>query len=256
MKGRIHSIESMGLVDGPGVRTVIFLQGCKLRCLYCHNPDTWQMGGGDQVEADDLIKKIKRYRPYFEKSGGGVTFSGGEPLLQPEFLLETMKKCHELGIHTALDTAGYGFGDYDEILKYTDLVLFDLKHEDPKQYLFVTGQKEDKSLKFLKAVQEAGTSMWVRHVVVPGITDQEEHIISLAKKIKQLGHVTKVELLPYHTMGENKYEIMNIKYKLEGVEPMNKKRTEELMEILLKELGENFYAEEDSTGSAFIKRIG
>lgn len=256
LKGRIHSIESMGLVDGPGIRTVIFLQGCKLRCLYCHNPDTWQMGGGDLVEADDLIKKIKRYRPYFERSGGGVTFSGGEPLLQPEFLLESLKKCKELGIHTALDTAGYGFGEYEEILKYTDLVLFDLKHEDPKQYLFVTGQKEDKSLKFLKAVQDAGTKMWVRHVVIPGITDQEDHIVNLAKKIKELGNVTKVELLPYHTLGENKYEAMNIKYKLEGVEQMSKKRTEELTEILLKELGPDFFAEENETSSTFIKKIG
>lgn len=257
MKGRIHSIESMGLVDGPGVRTVIFLQGCKLRCLYCHNPDTWQMGSGNQVEVDDLIKKIKRYRPYFEKSGGGVTFSGGEPLLQPEFLLESLKKCKEVGIHTVLDTSGYGFGEYEEILKYTDLVLFDLKHEDPKQYLFVTGQKEDKSLKFLNAVQEAGTKMWIRHVVIPGITDQEEHITNLAKKIKGLRNVAKVELLPYHTMGNNKYETMNIKYKLEGVEPMNKKRTEELTEILLKELGEDFYDEEGPSGShSFIKKIG
>lgn len=240
MKGRIHSIESMGLVDGPGIRTVVFLQGCKLRCLYCHNPDTWLMGGGDQVEASDLVKKIKRYRPYFEKSGGGVTFSGGEPLLQPEFLVESLKACKELGIHTALDTAGYGFGDYEEILQYTDLVLFDIKHEDSKQYLFIAGQKDDKSLKFLDAVQKAGTPMWIRHVVVPGITDGEEHIIQLAKKIKTLRNVEKVELLPYHTMGENKYEVMNMKYKLEGVEPMSRKRTQELTSLLLHELGEEF----------------
>ncbi len=257
MKGRIHSIESMGLVDGPGIRTVVFLQGCKLRCLYCHNPDTWLMGGGDQVEAQDLVNKIKRYRPYFEKSGGGVTFSGGEPLLQPEFLLESLKLCKDLGIHTALDTAGYGFDEYDEILKYTDLVLFDIKHEDPKQYLFVTGQKEDKSKKFLEAVLNNGTKMWVRHVVVPGITDGEEHIKNLAKKIKSLKNVEKVELLPYHTMGENKYEVMNLKYKLEGVEPMDKARNEELTLLLLKELGEDFYIRQESgEEGTYIKRIG
>lgn len=240
MKGRIHSIESMGLVDGPGIRSVVFLQGCKLRCLYCHNPDTWQMGAGEQMEATDLMKKIKRYRPYFEKSGGGVTFSGGEPLLQPEFLLECLKLSKEMGIHTTLDTAGYGFGDYEEILSYTDLVLFDIKHEDPKQYLFVTGQKEDKSKRFLEACQQAGVKMWIRHVVVPGITDGEDHIRSLAAKIKTLSQVEKVELLPYHTLGENKYESMNIKYKLEGVEPMNRERTRELSDLLFAELGEDF----------------
>lgn len=241
MKGRIHSIESMGLVDGPGIRTVVFLQGCQLRCLYCHNPDTWQLGGGNQIEASDLLKKIKRYKPYFEKSGGGVTFSGGEPLLQPEFLLECLKLCKELGIHTTIDTAGYGFGDYEEILKYTDLVLFDIKHEDSKQYLFVTGQKDTKAEQFLKAVQKAGTKMWVRHVVVPGISDDENHIRNLAKKIKSLNNVDKVELLAYHTLGENKYETMNIKYKLEGVEAMDKERTKELTEILFQELGKDFF---------------
>ena len=257
MKGRIHSIESMGLVDGPGIRTVVFLQGCKLRCLSCHNPDTWLMGGGNQVEASDLVKKIRRYRPYFEKSGGGVTFSGGEPLLQPEFLLESLKLCKEMGIHTALDTAGYGFDEYDEILKYTDLVLFDLKHEDPKQYLFVTGLKEDKSLRFLEAVQRAGTKLWVRHVVVPGITDSEDHIRNLAKKIRSLKNVEKVELLPYHTMGENKYEVMNMKYKLDGVEPMDRGRNAELTALLLEELGEGFYErKEEGKEESYIQRIG
>jgi len=241
LKGRIHSIESMGLVDGPGIRTVIFLQGCQLRCLYCHNPDTWQMGAGNLVEASDLLKKIMRYRPYFEKSGGGVTFSGGEPLLQPEFLLECLKLCKEIGIHTTIDTAGCGFGDYEEILKYTDLVLFDIKHEDPKQYLFVTGQKDDKAEQFLRAVQQAGTKMWIRHVVVPGISDSEGHIRKLAKKIRLLKNVEKVEILPYHTLGENKYESMQIKYKLEGVEPMDKERAMELTELLFKELGDDFY---------------
>lgn len=247
----------MGLLDGPGVRTVVFLQGCKLRCLYCHNPDTWLMGGGNQVEAQELVRKVKRYRPYFERSGGGVTFSGGEPLLQPEFLTESMKLCKEAGIHTALDTAGYGFGEYEEILSYTDLVLFDIKHEDPKQYLFVTGQKEDKSLKFLEAVQRAGTKMWIRHVVVPGITDSEDHIRNLAKKIRTLGNVEKVELLPYHTMGENKYEAMNIKYKLEGVEPMNREWNAQLTELLLNELGEEFCVQkEEGKDESYIRRIG
>ena len=165
--------------------------------------------------------------------------------------MESLKACKELGIHTALDTAGYGFGEYEEILKYTDLVLFDIKHEDPKQYLFIAGQKEDRSLKFLQAVQNAGTKMWIRHVVVPGITDSEEHIVQLAQKIKTLQNVEKVELLPYHSMGENKYEVMNIKYKLEGVEQMDRKRTQELTALLHKELGQDFVerVEEKSEGT-------
>lgn len=254
MKGRIHSIESMGLVDGPGIRTVVFLQGCKLRCLYCHNPDTWQMGGGDLVESSDLIKKVKRYKPYFSKSGGGVTFSGGEPLLQPEFLVDCLKLSKANGIHTTLDTSGHGFGDYDEILRYTDLVIFDLKHEDPKQYLFVTGQKDNEANKFLDEVLKTNTPLWVRHVVVPGITDTKEHIKSLAKKIKTYRNVEKVELLPYHTLGENKYETMNIKYKLEGVDPMSREKTQELTEILLEELGEDFFKDEEEKESFIINK--
>ncbi|HSP48244.1 MAG TPA: pyruvate formate-lyase-activating protein [Clostridiaceae bacterium] len=241
MKGRIHSVESMGLVDGPGIRVVVFLQGCKLRCLYCHNPDTWLMGGGEMVEPEELLKKIKRYRPYFEKSGGGVTFSGGEPLMQPEFLLECLKLCRKEGIHTVLDTAGYGFGDYREILANTDLVLFDMKHIDPENYLMLTGRSGETAWRFLDAVQEAGVKMWVRHVVVPGITDGEGHIRKLAAKLKPLKGVIKVELLPYHTLGQNKYEEMNIRYKLDGVEAMDRDACERLSDLLFEELGEDYY---------------
>ncbi|MBW8384372.1 MAG: pyruvate formate lyase-activating protein [Youngiibacter sp.] len=243
MKGRIHSMESMGLVDGPGIRVVVFLQGCKLRCLYCHNPDTWLMGGGELIEAADLVKKIKRFKPYFEKSGGGVTFSGGEPLMQPEFLLECLKLCRQEGIHTVIDTAGYGFGEYTEILEYTDMVLFDMKHIDPENYMLLTGRTGSTSLRFLEAVQKAGVKMWIRHVVVPGITDGEEHIRRLADKLKPIRGVIKVELLPYHTLGQNKYEEMHIKYKLDGVEPMDKERCNYLTEILFEELGEDYYLE-------------
>lgn len=241
MKGRIHSMESMGLVDGPGIRVVVFLQGCKLRCLYCHNPDTWLMGGGELIEAADLVKKIKRFKPYFEKSGGGVTFSGGEPLMQPEFLLECLKLCRQEGIHTVIDTAGYGFGEYAEILDNTDLVLFDMKHIDPENYMLLTGRTGRTSLRFLEAVQKAGVKMWIRHVVVPGITDSEEHIRLLAEKLKPIKGVIKVELLPYHTLGQNKYEEMHIKYKLDGVEPMDKEKCARLTEILFEELGEDYY---------------
>lgn len=222
VKGKIHSIETMGLVDGPGIRFVAFMQGCAIRCAYCHNPDTWTTEGGQEYTPRELVDKIKRYKPYFNSSGGGVTFSGGEPLLQPEFLLETLKLCKEEGIHTTLDTAGVGFGDYKEILKYTDLVMFDIKHLDKDEYEKLVGKKIDKSLEFLNECQESGVKMWIRHVVVPGITDSRENIQKVKEFVDTLKNVEKVELLPYHVLGVNKYETMGIKYKLEGVKPMDK----------------------------------
>lgn len=230
--GRIHSIESMGLVDGPGIRVVVFFQGCSLRCNYCHNPDTWEYGGGEEYTASELVDKIKRYKPYFETSNGGVTFSGGEPLRQPEFLIEALKLCKQEGIHTCIDTSGFGVGMYDEILKYTDLVLFDIKELTKENYKKVTLMNIDESLKFLEAVQRNGTKMWIRHVVVPGLTDGEEHIRELKEFISTLKNVEKVELLPYHILGVNKYEKMGIKYPLEGVEPMDKEKIKEYEKIL------------------------
>ena len=140
VKGKIHSIESMGLVDGPGIRVVVFFQGCKLRCAYCHNPDTWKLSGGIEMTPEELIQKIVRFKPYFDRSGGGVTFSGGDPLIQPEFLLECLKLCKLNGIHTAIDTSGFGNGNYAEILEYTDLVLLDIKHTSSQGYVNLTGK--------------------------------------------------------------------------------------------------------------------
>ena len=220
--GRIHSVESMGLVDGPGIRVVVFMQGCALRCKFCHNPDTWTPNGGEEFTPERLVKKIERFKPYFEKSGGGVTFSGGDPLRQPEFLLETLKLCKSKGIHTCLDTSGYGFGDYDEILKYTDLVLFDIKHFTREGYKNVTLMEIDESLNFLEAMKRNNTKMWIRHVVVPGLTDGEEHLRELKEVIDKIHNVEKVELLPYHLLGVNKYETMGINYPLAGVEAMDK----------------------------------
>lgn len=228
LKGRVHSIESMGLVDGPGVRTVVFLQGCKLRCSYCHNPDTWAMDGGTEYTPEELLRKIMRFKPYFERSGGGVTFSGGDPLLQPEFLLEMLKLCKGKGIHVALDTAGYGFGEYDEILEYTDLVLLDIKHVDDIGYKNLTGRSKHGLDQFLEALERSNTKVWIRHVVVPGITDSEEHIEKLKEIIKTIKNVEKVELLPYHTLGVQKYEKLGIPYRLENVEPMDKDYTKQL----------------------------
>lgn len=228
--GKIHSIESMGLVDGPGIRTVVFLQGCNLRCQYCHNPDTWDLCAGEEMTADEVINKIKRFKPYF-KNNGGVTFSGGEPLMQPEFLLELLKKCKENDIHTCIDTAGYGKGDYDEILKYTDLILYDIKHEDYEKYNKITRRKQDETLKFIKKVQENNIPIWIRHVVVPGLTDSEEHMKALKGYIDTIKNVEKVELLPFHQLGREKYKVMGIDYPLEDTEPMEKDVVEKYQKI-------------------------
>ncbi len=232
---RVHSIETMGLVDGPGIRTVIFLQGCKLRCLYCHNPDTWNTDGGKEMTVEELIKVVKRYKVYY-KSTGGVTVSGGEPLLQPEFLLEFFKACKKEGIHTTLDTAGHGFGDYDEILKYTDLVLLDIKATDDEGYKKMTCNSNERFLKFLEAVNCTKTHVWIRHVVVPGINDSEENIIKLAGIINTIETTQKVELLPYHTHGVRKYKELNIKYPLEGVKPLDEDRFMYLNKVLSQSL--------------------
>ena len=235
IKGKIHSVESMGLVDGPGIRVVVFMQGCALRCLYCHNPDTWTLDGNKDAldfAPEELVKKISRFRSYFEKSGGGVTFSGGDPLKQPEFLNETLKLCKEAGIHTTLDTSGVGFGDYEEILKYTDLVLYDVKHLTREGYKDMTGIEIDETQKFLEVCKKMGTKMWIRQVVVPGKTDSEEYIRELGKFVKTLNNVEKVELLPYHLLGVNKYETLGIKYRLEGLEAMDKEACKGLYKFL------------------------
>ena len=235
IKGKIHSVESMGLVDGPGIRVVVFMQGCTLRCLYCHNPDTWTLDGNKDAldfTPEELVNKISRFRSYFEKSGGGVTFSGGDPLKQPEFLKETLKLCKEAGIHTTLDTSGVGFGDYEEILKYTDLVLYDVKHLTREGYKDMTGIEIDETQKFLEACKKMGTKMWIRQVVVPGKTDSEEYIRELGKFVKTLNNVEKVELLPYHLLGVSKYETLGIKYRLEGLEAMDKEACKKLYKFL------------------------
>ncbi|MBV7273570.1 pyruvate formate lyase-activating protein [Clostridium sp. PL3] len=236
--GRIHSFESMGLVDGPGIRCVVFMQGCALRCAYCHNPDTWAFSGGTEMTPQELLKKIIRFKPYF-KNNGGVTFSGGEPLMQPEFLRETLKLCKEAGIHTVIDTAGYGIKKYyDEILKNVDLVILDIKHVDNKGYENLVGQSKNGFDEFLESVQKANTKLWIRHVVVPGITASEEHIRKLAQIIKNIKNVEKIELLPYHTLGVEKYKRMGLDYKLTDVDSMDKGDIGKLEKILKEKIME------------------
>lgn len=233
--GRIHSIESMGLVDGPGIRTVVFLQGCNLRCKYCHNPDTWALEDSKNtlMSPKELVEKLLRFKPYYGKDGG-ATFSGGEPLLQSDFLKEALALCKENGIHTCLDTAGCGNGDYEEILKNTDLILYDVKHYTKDGYREVTGRSMDETLNFLKTAQQMGVPMWIRHVAVPGLTDGDEHFKGLESYLKTLRGIERVELLPYHTLGVSKYRAMKIPYSLEGVPPM----TEENLSIWNKRLNQ------------------
>ncbi|KXL53438.1 pyruvate formate-lyase 1-activating enzyme [Anaerotignum neopropionicum] len=231
-KGRIHSIESMGLVDGPGIRTVLFFQGCKLRCKYCHNPDTWEMQGGKEMDVSEIMKMLKRFQPYYGNTGG-ITCSGGEPLLQLEFLTELFKACKKENISTCLDTAGYGYGDYEELLNYTDLVILDVKHYLSEHYNGLTAGDFSVPTKFLEAVKKKGIPLWIRHVVVPNLTDSKEHIKGLREYIKAIPNVEKVELLPYHTLGVEKYKVMGIQYPFNDLLPMSKEKTIQLQNMLL-----------------------
>lgn len=233
--GRIHSFESMGLVDGPGIRNVVFLQGCPLRCLFCHNPDTWKFNQGTETTSEELMKKILRFKPYF-KNGGGVTFSGGEPLMQPDYLLETLKLCKKHNIHTAIDTSGYGNKKLDEILSFTDLVILDIKHVNENDFLSLTGVSMEKLKNFIEAVNNSKARVLVRHVVVPGITDSKEHLENLKNIIKTIHNVDKVELLPYHTLGIHKYDSLNYPYKLKDLPPMDKTLCSKLEKQLREEL--------------------
>ncbi len=233
VKGSIDSVETMGLVDGPGIRYVVFLQGCKLRCLFCHNPETWKMEEKNMTTAEELIDKIKRYKNYFGKEGG-VTFSGGDPLCQPEFLLECLKRCKQEGIHTCLDTSGVGCNKelYPEILSYTDLVILDIKAVTPEAYKKMTGYPMKDFSEFLELCQKLEKKIWLRQVIVPGINDTEEYILELKKYIKNIKNVERVELLPYHLYGVEKYKKLGIPYRLDGVPAMKKEDLDKLNQIL------------------------
>ncbi len=238
MKGYVHSLETLGTLDGPGIRMVVFMQGCRLRCLYCHNPDTWKFGetsgSNSRVSPEEIVKKAERYKTYFKFNSGGITFSGGEPLMQPEFLLECLKLCREEKIHTAIDTAGAGLGDYDEILKYTDLVILDIKHSNPSKYKKITGMDMDCYCKFKEALIRNNAPIWLKQVVTPGINDTYEDMKEFEKEVKSFpkNSVQKVELLPYHTLGVFKYEGLNVDYRLEGVHPLSKEKLNELKSYL------------------------
>lgn len=232
MKGRIHSVESFGTVDGPGIRFVVFMQGCPLRCLYCHNPDTWEVNGKVKYELTpaELLSEVLRYKNFIAK--GGVTVTGGEPLLQPAFLTDFFRLCREEGIHTALDTSGYICSDKAfGVLDHTDLVLLDIKTIDPELHPRLTAVELDNTLRFLDELEKRGTPVWVRHVLVPGLTDNDEALHALAVYISRYKVVQKAELLPYHTMGAYKYEAQGIPYQLKDVEPLSAERLSNAKEI-------------------------
>lgn len=210
-------------MDGPGVRFLIFLKGCKLRCKYCHNPDTWDKKGGTLMSSDEILDMAERYRSYWG-SDGGITVSGGEPLLQLEFLTELFKKAKERGINTCIDTAAQPFtreepffSGFNELMQYTDLLLVDIKHIDPQEHIKLTGLPGENIKDCLKYLSEIGKSVWIRHVLVPGITDKEEYLIRTREFIDTLSNVKRIEILPYHSMARVKYEELGIPYPLEGV---------------------------------------
>lgn len=238
VKGFIHSTESFGSVDGPGVRFVIFVSGCPMRCQFCHNPDTWNMQAGEEKTADEMLKAALRYKAYWKK-GGGITVSGGEPLLQIDFLLDLFKKAKAQGIHTTIDTSGAPFtmeepffGKFKELMEYTDLLLLDIKHIDDEQHKILTGRTNENILALAKYLSEIGKPVWIRHVLVPERSDNDEYLTRLDEFISTLKNVEKVEVLPYHTLGEYKWKELGYEYPLAGIEPPTKDRIENANRIL------------------------
>ena len=235
MKGHIHSLESLGTVDGPGVRFVVFFQGCPMRCLYCHNPDTWAVHGGTEADASDIISKMVRNLPFYET--GGITATGGEPLLQLDFLTELFRLAKEKSIHTALDTSGILFQKseaekYDALMDACDLVLLDIKHMDEKEHLHLTGSSNKHVFEFMEYLRVKKKPVWVRHVIVPGITYEEEQLKALGTYLKDFENVEKIDVLPYHTMGVAKYQALGDDYPLKDVPPLTKADAQKALEII------------------------
>ena len=238
LKGYVHSLESFGSVDGPGVRYVIFLTGCAMRCQFCHNPDTWDMPKGTPYTADELVKTALRYQTYWGEQGG-ITVSGGEPLLQIDFLTELFRKAKEQGIHTTLDTSGNPFTREEpffekiqELMKYTELVMLDINHIDDEKHKVLTGWTNENILDMAKYLDELHKPVWIRHVLVPERSDEDTALEKLHEFIEGLGNVERVEVLPYHTLGEYKWKELGYDYPLRGIEPPTKERVEHAKQIL------------------------
>lgn len=236
--GCVNKIETFGLVDGPGIRTVVFLSGCKLRCKYCHNPEMWQMNEPNYT-SKELVERIIRNKPYFKRNNGGVTFSGGEPLLQSKFLLEVCKLLKKENVHIALDTAGVGNGNYDEILSHIDLVLFDIKHVTKEGYKELTGQDLDESQKFIEALNRSGKPVIIRQVIVPGLMDNDKYLYGLKEQLKKINNIQKIEFLPYHTLGSEKYQELGLEYSYKELNSMDNEECQKLYNKFIKEIKKN-----------------
>ena len=238
IKGRIHSVESFGSADGPGVRYIVFLKGCNMRCQYCHNPDTWAKDGGELMTPEEVLKKALRYKTYW-KEKGGITVSGGEALLQIDFVTELFRLAKEKGVNTCLDPSGNPFSleepfksKFDELMKYTDLFMLDIKHMDDAAHRKLTGQTNQNILEMAAYLSDHGKAMWIRHVLVPGITTDEDELHRLRSFLDTLKTVERVEVLPYHTLGVFKWKELGIPYQLEGVDPPTKEQIDRAKEIL------------------------
>ena len=239
MTGYVHSIESFGTVDGPGIRFVIFLQGCPMRCLYCHNPDTWQPGIGKQMSAEELLTAYKKNQIFYKN--GGITVTGGEPLVQMDFLIHLFTLAKDNGIHTCLDTSGITFQmnnpkvvkQFDILMQVTDLVLLDIKHINPGEHEKLTGQKIDNVLAFAKYLEEKKIPLWIRHVVIPTITYNEKYLKKLGYYLGGLTNIKTIEVLPYHSMGKSKYVELGLDYPLKDIEDMDKEENNKARAILL-----------------------
>ena len=234
MIGKIHSIETIGAVDGPGIRTVFFMQGCPARCLYCHNPDSWSEGGGEKIEVEEIVHWALRGKPYYGGKGG-VTFSGGEPLLQAKFLTEAIHALKREGIQSAIDTSGTYIDAYTEdAIRACDLVLLDIKHPDAERFEIITGRSQETLFELIDIINRQKKHVWVRHVVVPDINDTPEDMEALNEFMRKIRFVDKVELLGYHTMAIEKYAKLGITYRLKGVPAMDSAKLMELQKLIKK----------------------
>lgn len=239
MQGKIHSIESFGTVDGPGTRFVVFLQGCPMRCAYCHNPDTWPANAGKTMTAAEIFAQYQRNRSFYKD--GGITVTGGEPLLQPDFLIDLFRIAKEKNVHTCLDTSGITFNrnnrerleKLNSLLNLTDLIMLDIKHINPIKHKDLTKQDNTNILDFAAYLNEKKADTWIRHVIVPGYTDDTESLYQLGCFIGQFTNIKALDILPYHTLGLSKYEQLGIPYPLEGTPQMDPEKIPELKQIIL-----------------------
>jgi pyruvate formate-lyase 1-activating enzyme len=239
MKGHIHSIESFGTLDGPGVRFVVFFQGCPMRCLYCHNPDTWEIGTGTDYSVNKLLELLEKNRSFYRS--GGITATGGEPMLQIDFLIELFTAAKEKNIHTCLDTCGITFNPnssmylekLDKLLAVTDLVMLDIKHIRLKEHIELTKQPNTNILEFAKYLDKNQVNVWIRHVIVSNYTDEENSLKELGYFIASLSNVKALDVLPYHSMGAVKYKQLGLKYPLEGMEDLPKENAVKAKQIIL-----------------------